>query len=374
MAISWGTIKSLTLFFGPILVPKAISYYRSVRSAPGRHGLAVRPCPEPTRRAILLLALCAAILLVRSLPVFAPENVFVATQSRLQAPTDVLFNRLSALRAASAGSPDVGGAAALTPADEALRARFVNLESRLLYAQFGPDPLSTCPFCSSDDPRSYLYYAAPALVAPHLVNLAVLALATAASPAIFGRDARSHGAPTPSASGWRSTATLAACALAAADIYLVSSYSHQLNARALRLADVDFFFWRARARRLLALAALDALAAALLWLTATNRAFASPPTPAARLESVSRALAVAKSRLSAAGIVKNTAARDEDLRGRSQAYWAHEGRLMREVMEEREVVEGVNDALANRIDIGTITRDAEAYAASVIEPLQPPVG
>jgi hypothetical protein len=38
------------------------------------------------------------------------------------------------------------------------------------------------------------------------------------------------------------------------------------------------------------------------------------------------------------------------------------------MMEDREVVEGVNDALLNRIDIAGIERDAEAYAKAVLMP------
>jgi hypothetical protein len=83
---------------------------------------------------------------------------------------------------------------------------------------------------------------------------------------------------------------------------------------------------------------------------------------------VVRALGGTKGKVNAAGVVKNTVLRDEELRGRSTAYWAHEVRLMREMMEEREVVEGVNDALVNRIDIGGIERDAEAYARAVLMP------
>jgi hypothetical protein len=274
--------------------------------------------------------------------------VFRATQSRLQIPTDVLFTRLAALRP--------GGA--LTSADEALRARFVNLESRLLYLQHGPAVLAECPFCGPDDPRSYLYYALPALAAPHLLNLVVLAVATSRTVA---------GA---SGAQWRGTATLGALALALADIYLVQAYNHQANARALRLGEIDFFFWTARAVRGLALAALNAGMATLIWLSATNRAFARPPSAAARVEGAVRALAGARSKLNAAAIVKNSVMREEELRGRSGAYWAHEAALVREVMEEREVVDGVSDALQNRLNIENMSRDAENYASSVIQPLQ----
>ena len=265
-------IKSLLFTLGPFLLPKLIGWYRSYRAsaAANAHLLPVIPLSRPAQRAIGLLVLAAVVLLVRAVvPVFAPENVFVATQSRLQIPVDVLFNRLASLRA-------------LTPADEALRARFVNLESRLLYLQYGPDALASCPFCASDDDSSslYFYYALPALLAPHLANLFVVSVAT--SPGLlklYGGGGDGHakgGAGRP----WRGIAAMAACALAVLDIYTVQSYNTKGNARATRLTELDAFFWRARATRLVGLAVLDLVFAALVYLSATHRAFAQPPGPA----------------------------------------------------------------------------------------------
>lgn len=336
-------IKSLALFFGPLVLPKAIAYYRSVRAAPSQHGLAVRPLPPTVSRCLLALLLVSVVFLIKTLPIFAPENIFHTTQSRLQISVDVLFTRLSAVRPLSA-------------ADATLRSRFVNLESRLLYLQFGPDALSTCPFCTADEPHSYLFYALPSILTPHLFNLVILAFAT--SSTFAGREAAS----------WRRTATLAAITLATADVYLISTYPYQVNARALRLDEIDFFFWSARARRYICLALLDGALAWVLYLSCTNRAFVVPPTPAEKIEASIRTLGAARSKLNAVGIIKNAAIRDEELRARAEAYWTHEGVVMREVMEEREVVEGVNDALANRIDIRSIERDAETYSANVLLP------
>ncbi|KAH6621362.1 hypothetical protein B0J18DRAFT_432274 [Chaetomium sp. MPI-SDFR-AT-0129] len=349
MAIPWGTIKSLLIFFGPMLLPKAISYYRRARAAPRAHGLTIRPLPPRITRAVAILLAVATVFLLRTLPPFAPENIFRLTQSRLQIPADVLFNRLAALR------PDH----TLTPRDLQLRAKFASLESRLLYLQHGPSVLATCPFCSSDDPRSYFYYALPDLLTPHLFNLTLIALVTST---LF--------TASRTASSWRRVATLTAAALALADCYWVSSYNpHAHNPRALRLNEIDFFFWTARAVRLGGLATLDILLALALYLSGTRRAFARPPSAADRVERTTAALLGAKRRMNAAGVVKNTVVRDEGLRGRSVAYWTHEARLTREMMEEREVVEGVKDALANRIDIGGVERDAEAYAKAVLLPL-----
>ncbi|EGU81010.1 hypothetical protein FOPG_07183 [Fusarium oxysporum f. sp. conglutinans race 2 54008] len=348
MAIPWDSLRSLLIFFGPILLPKAISYYRSVKASSQARHAPIVPVPPKVRVALALLAFLIISYILKTLPPFAPENVFLATQSRLQIPVDVLFNRVAV------GRPDN----VLTKQDEALRGRFVNLESRLLYLQFGPEVLANCPFCTSEEPKTFFYYALPQLLWPHIANLFAIAFVT--SPTFTGR----------AGSQWRPKATMAAMTIAALDIYFVNSYNYQANARALRLSEVDFFYWTARVARLVTLAAFDAALGWLLYLSATNRAFVEPPSPVERIEATSRALLIVKSKLSALGIVKNTALRDEDLRSRNHAYWSHEVRLMGEVMEEREVVEGVNDALTNRIDVATITRDAEGYAQNVLHSLR----
>ncbi|KAK3946384.1 hypothetical protein QBC46DRAFT_276290 [Diplogelasinospora grovesii] len=353
MAIPWGTVKSLLIFFAPILLPKLFRWYSSVKNAPKMQGMQIRPVPSGVRRALFLLFAVSAVLLLRiSLPIFSPENIFQVADARLQIPVDVLFNRLSKLR------PN----GTLTPQDHALRTKFVSLESRLLYLQFGPSVLADCPFCTSDDPKSYLWYALPDLLAPHLVNLIAIALSTSQ---LFTSSKSDKG--DANVTRWRTPATLAAIILAGLDIYMVSTYNYQLNSRATRLPDLDFFFWTARTYRSLLLAGLDLLLAFLLWLSSTNRAFLNPPSPAERVESVTRTLMAAKSKLNAAGVVKNAASRDDELLRRTTSYWAHEVRLMQDVMEEREVIEGVNDALQNRIDIQNITRDAEAYAKGVVQ-------
>ncbi|KAI0205472.1 hypothetical protein F4808DRAFT_455701 [Astrocystis sublimbata] len=351
VSISWGTIKSLLLFFGPILLPKAIGYYQNLKAASKAANQPIRPLPALAFRAISILASISLFLLVRATPPFSPENLLRLTASRLQTPTDVLFTRLSSLRPGHF----------LTPSDDVLRLKFVNLESRLLYLQFGPDVLASCPFCLSDEPKTYLYYALPSLVAPHLLNLIILSIATSAT--VAGNEA----------ARWRRSGAMAAGVLAALDIYIVSTYNYGANARATRPSDLDMFFWTSRSLRYVALALVDVAIASLIYVSSTNRLFAAPLDPAARVETVTRQLLATKSRLSAIGIVKNTSLRDEDLRARTSAYWTHEGRLMREVMEDRDVVEGVNDALANRINIGDISRDAETYATNMLPQPRPPI-
>lgn len=172
--------------------------------------------------------------------------------------------------------------------------------------------------------------------------------------------------------GWRTPAAIGAVVVAVLDTYLVSAYSYQLNSRALKLVEIDFFYWNSRIYRYVALAGLDGILGLLLYLSGTNRAFVDPPAHAQRVEGVFRALTGVKGKISAVGVVKNTVLRDEGLRGRSNAYWSHEVRLTRETMEEEEVVKGINDALQNRLDIKALERDAEQYTKGIFEGSLPP--
>jgi len=339
---SWATVKSLALLFGPMLLPKAIAYYRSVRSSSAVNG-PIRPVPASVSRALTILFVVAVISLISTIPSFAPENIFRVTQSRLQISTDVLFTRLQSIRPKG-----------LTAADNHLRSKINSLESRLLYFQFGPDVLTNCLFCDPEDPRSYLYYAIPAILTPHLFNLCVLAFLT--SNLFVGREG----------AAWRTTATIGAVGLAAAELWFLSTYNHQANARATKLSEIDDFFWNMRVYRGLAITALDALLGWVIYLSSTNRAFVTPPLPAERVEQTIKVLDAVRSKMSATGVVRNTVNRDEGLRARSQGYWVHEGRLMSEMMEDREVVEGINNALEGRIKIEKISADAEAYAKNMM--------
>ena len=218
--------------------------------------------------------------------------------------------------------------------------------------------LTECQFCNAEDPKSYLYYSLPSLLAPHLFNLCVLAIVT--SGLVVGKDAAI----------WRTTATLAAGALVLIDVYFVASYDYKANARALRLEEIDTFFWKMRVWRGIGIAFVDGMLGWLLYLSSTNRMFLTPPTTAERIESSTKTLDLVRSKMSAMGILRNTIYRDQDLRARSQEYWVHEGRLMGELMQEREVVDGIRNAMDGRINMATITADAETYAQSVIAPLQ----
>ena len=109
----------------------------------------------------------------------------------------------------------------------------------------------------------------------------------------------------------------------------------------------------------------DMLVAGLLWLSSTNRMFVVPPSAAERMETAMRVLENARGKLHAVGIMRNVVVRDEGLRRRAEAYWRKEGQVMGEVMDEREVVEGVRNALSGRIQVARVEEEARKYAEGI---------
>ncbi|KAK8215164.1 hypothetical protein M8818_002174 [Zalaria obscura] len=324
-----------------MLLPKVLAFYRALRSP--------RTTPKPlsaaTSQALNLIFISATVALLSTLPFFAPTNLFDATQSRLQAPTGVLFNRLSILRL-------------LTPVDDRLRSVFEEggLEARLLYLRFGPSVIADCPF---NDPKAhdaslvYLFYALPSLLAPHLLHLAILGLVTSAL--LAGRDA----------ARWRTPAVIAGLALAFLDVYGTATYEHQHNARATRLGEVDFFFWKKRVVRGIAIAAVDGVLGWAIYLSSTNRAFIQPPPAAERLEGATKKLEAVLGKLRGLGSIRNVVFRDAGMRAKVERYWVQEAEVMRSVLEEREVVGASNEVLS-RTNVESLGREAEGYVEGVL--------
>ena len=301
--------------------------------------------PKYVRYALNILFVSAVLALVSSLPTLSPENVFTVTSSRIQTPNDVLFTRLASLR------PD-GSAAGM---DQSLRHRLASLDARCLYLTYGPDILVHCPFCSSDDPRSYFYYALPSFLLPHVFHLFALGLAT--SYTVSGHEGNR----------WRTQAAIIGAVLALGECYVVGAYDWKANARTVRAEDLDLFYWRMRAVRGLMMALVDAGLAGVLWATSTNRLFVIPPTPAERIESVVKVLENMRGGLSAVGIVRNAVVRDEALRKKTESYWKNEGEVMGQVMDEREVVEGVRAALeSGRVGVQKLEEEAKKYAEGIV--------
>lgn len=321
-----------------------MTFYRTQRAAIKSSSIPLQPIPAAAFKGLNILFISAVLAIVFTFPFFSPENIFTLTSSRLQTPNDVLFTRLGLLRPSQS----------LTDADRVLRGRIASLDARCLYLAYGPDVLTNCPFCLSDEPNTYFYYALPAMLSPHLLHLFALGLAT--STAVAGK----YG------SRWRTLAVMTGAAMGLAECYLVGTYDFKANTRVHRPEDLDHFHWRMRTFRGIGICILDAAFAGLLWAASTNRIFALPPSVAERTETAIKGLESMRRRLAAVGILRNAVVRDEELRSKSEAYWRREKQVMSEVMDEREVVEGIRNAMSDRIDVTKVEEDARSYADGIL--------
>ncbi|CAD0108509.1 unnamed protein product [Aureobasidium uvarum] len=340
--LSWSAIRSALIFFGPMLLPRIIAFYRSLRAPNNAQRVPVSP---EASRALNLLFASAVVSLIFTLPYFKPTNIFRETESRLQTPTPVLFNRLPTI----------------TPQDEILRQIFTTggLEARLQYLRFGPDVLCNCPLVNDpkaqDAGTSYLICALPSLLKTHLMHLLFLGLAT--STLVGGTTA----------ARWRTAAVISGIVVMIADVASVATYEHQRNARATTFSAVENFFWTRWWVSRLTICITDIGVALLIWASATNRAFVLPPSPAVILGSQTRVLEKSLAKFRSLGAVRNVVMRETGLRAKVGEYWRREGEIMHEVLEERDVVEAMNEVLA-KIDVDGVTRGADEFVEQVLGP------
>ena len=195
----------------------------------------------------------------------------------------------------------------------------------------------------------------PSILFPYVLNLFAIGLAT--SSAISGKEG----------GRWRTLGALAGSVIAVADVYLFYVHDWKANGRVLYAEQLVPFYWRMRVARGIVIALVDAGIAGLLWGSSTNRIFVVPVSSAERLETVTRVMESTRGKLGAVGIVRNVMVRNEGLRKKGEVYWQKEREFMGEVMDEREVVEGVKSALGSgRVSVQRIEDEARRYAESII--------
>ena len=215
--------------------------------------------------------------------------------------------------------------------------------------------MGNCPFCNTDDARSYFYYALPEIFTPHVLNMVALGLATSAG--IAGREG----------SRFRTLATVIGCILALVEVTAWWQYDWKANARVLRPGDMWQFYGWVRLGRCLGLAVADIGFAGLLWATSSNRIMVVPPRAEERIDEVMRLLGASGGKMTAAGIVRNVVARDSSLKGKSGEWFEEESRRMDRITADEEVKASIAQAKAQgRIDIDKLKPDAERYAEGLV--------
>ncbi|GKZ52817.1 hypothetical protein AnigIFM49718_003469 [Aspergillus niger] len=386
IAISFSTIKSVLIFFAPIIIPRAINYYRTLRVALSSRP-PPRPLPQDASRALNVLFLTITLFFCLSLP-FNPHapspSIFTLTNSRLTTSTDIIFSRLARLR------PNES----LTESDTLLKSKLTSIIARKVYLRFGPETLTNCAFCSLDNLTTYAIYHLPFnVLLPHLFHMATIGLIT--SSVFAGSDA----------SKWRKEFSIMGIAFALLDIYVVMSYDQMAYASAAVRAGVavpSSSYYQIGLLRPLLFAIFDGVCALLIWLSATRRFFFTPPSQAEQVEQVVSAslgaLSGSTSKLHAVSVARNAVVRDKMLRDRDEAYWRtvvamnvdnpamkagsvvsggengeeEGGAPPTSIWEEEEVVRAMSRAMAGQggVDLARLGMDAAEYVNGVTAGLE----
>ncbi|RAH61833.1 hypothetical protein BO85DRAFT_455941 [Aspergillus piperis CBS 112811] len=379
-------IKSVLIFFAPIIIPRAINYYRTLRVALSSRP-PPRPLPQDASRALNVLFLTITLFFCLSLP-FNPHapspSIFTLTNSRLTTSTDIIFSRLARLR------PNES----LTAFDTLLKSKLTSTLARKVYLRFGPETLTNCAFCSLDNLTTYAIYHLPFnVLLPHLFHMATIGLIT--SSTFAGSDA----------SKWRKEFSIMGIAFTLLDIYVVMSYDPMAYASAAVRAGVavpSSSYYQIGLLRPLLFAIFDGVCALLIWLSATRRFFFTPPSQAEQVDQVVSAslgaLSGSTSKLHAVSVARNAVVRDKILRDRDEAYWRTvvamnvdnpamkagtvvgggengeaEGAVPpTSIWEEEEVVRAMSRAMAGQggVDLARLGMDAAEYVNGVTAGLE----
>lgn len=315
-------VHSLLILFGPFALPRIVDWFNVARAT--SRSVPIRPTPPRVKNALNLLFISAIVCLALSLSRFAPDNIFLATQSHIRTETSVLFARLRHLRP-------------LTEVDNVLRSKFeVNGRNKLYYLAYGPDTLLNCVWCATadgNDTNNYFLYSLPKIVMPHVLQLAVLGLATSSLVGNEGSRFRTH-------------ATILGLASLIVEIWFMATIDITVNKRAKFVYDIDSVHWRTRFLRYIIFAVQDLGMAFMLWTTSTNRWLAKPVSISERLEMVTRISEETMNKMRALGLITNSVNRDPSLRRVREEYWRTEGQVMSETVQEEAVMEQINNAIS----------------------------
>jgi hypothetical protein len=335
-------VHSLLILFGPFLLPRLADWFNTARAT--SRSVPIRPTPPRVQNTLNVLFVAAIACLALSLSRFAPENIFLATQSHIRTETSVLFARLRHLRP-------------LSEDDLVLRSKFeVNGRNKLYYLAYGPETLLNCAWCvtvNGNDNSNYYIYTLPKIIMPHIVQLAILGLATSSLVGTEGSRFRTH-------------TTMLGLATLIGEIWYMGTYDITANKRAKFLQDIDSVYWRIRFLRYIMFAVQDIGMAFVLWATSTNRWLAKPISIAERLEMATRVSEETLNRMRGLGLIINSVNRDPALRGVKEDYWWTEGQVMSETIQEEAVLEQINTAIS-KMDFNSLEGRVGEVADSILK-------
>ncbi|KAK6509948.1 hypothetical protein TWF481_004665 [Arthrobotrys musiformis] len=339
--VSWATVQTAVFLFGPILIPKFIAIIRSVNV----RTVSTRALDSRSRFGLNVLTVAVFLAIASSSSYFQSENLIVATGTRLLLTSnDVLLRRVENLRLRQ-------GLQGLLDEDVMLLHTLRTREGRLLYAAYGPKPLTECSWCSISDPSSYLYYSAPTIATPHILNIAILGFVTSS---LSSKAARSFRVP----------ATMAGLGVALGEFVFLYNYDFLQNTQAATLEGVDWYHWRLLTYRGLAIAGVDCLLGVMMYLSATGRYGFSGVSDLEKIEVLSKSLDVGLSHVRTSLFVKSTTTRNESSLNSVSEFWKAEAANRRNVASQ---LEETKSQVLERVNLNSINDEAFKFTSNLID-------
>ena len=338
---AFDSVKTLAYTFAPFLLPYIYRSFRKYQENTITHKANRKPVPRRISLVVNILLAAATVALVSSCFAFSYENLIAKTGSRIQTPQNVLWERVANTRPGRV----------LSPLDERLKDRLASTDGRCLYLMYGPDVTGNCLFCSSDEPRTFFYYALPTILAPHLLNLIILGISTSAN--IAGREG----------TRFRTPIVLIGCVYVFAEIVTWLNYDWKSNMTVTVSANLFQFFGWARLIRNVGFAIVDGGFAWFLWATSTNRIMVITPSAKERLNAVLQHVETASSKTSAAGLIRNATFKDGQFLQRELEYWTREEARLEQIIASDTVQKAIQHARSHgRLDAEKLEQEAQRYA------------
>lgn len=342
---TFESLKTLAYTLGPFVLPYLYSQFKKYQQYIKTNRAIRRPVPRKIGLVMNILFIATIFALVSSFYASSYENLITKTNSRIQTPQNVLWERVASKRIDHT----------LTALDERLKDKLASTDGRCLYLMYGPDVTGNCPFCSSDEPRTFLYYALPTILSPHLLNMIILGLSTSSN--IAGKEGKRFRTPV----------VLLGCLLAAVEILIWLNYDWKSNASVTKATDLFHFFGWARLGRSGGIAIIDSGLAWFLWATSTNRLMVVPAPAKERLDTVLQQLGGISKMITAIGIVRNATVRNEELHQKEFGHWEEEEMKMQEVVSRKSVQKAIQKARSHgRLDPEKMKKDARSYVEAML--------
>jgi hypothetical protein len=149
------------------------------------------------------------------------------------------------------------------------------------------------------------------------------------------------------------------------EFYFTYTFKWENNANKRMLNEVHFFSQNMRVYRHIAFATTDAFLGWFIYLTSTNRWLVKAPSTTEQLQNLTQQAAATHAQLNLMANLRNATVRDNELRGRQEAYWRREQEEMAGIMQEEGVRNAVTSVLAKE-EFDKTRRRAQIYVESVL--------